>query len=83
MKTRLSTDHKGMTNEAVNVELHGNGIKTVNPARNAVIVDFVEFEDEEGNKFTNRITTIECLNDNLYEEMKEYALKLNDWSMRS
>lgn len=76
METRISRDFNGMTQEAVNVEMHNNVIKPIDPARNAVIVDFIETPNEEGEMVTGTIITIECKDDHLYEEMKEYALSL-------
>lgn len=77
MNTRISTDYKGMTTEAVNVEIHNQVIKTVVPKRNAVIIDFITTKDDSGREVVSTITTIECLDDDLYEEMKEYAIKIN------
>lgn len=73
MHTKISTDYKGMTQEAVNVELHNNVIKPINPTRNAVIIDFIETDGVDGEKTVKTIITIECKDESLYEEMKIYA----------
>lgn len=76
METRISTDFKGRTQEAVNVELHNNVIKPIEPKRNAVIVDFVESLNDDGEVRISTIVTIECMGEHLCEVMKDYALNL-------
>ncbi len=75
MDTLIKTDFSGMTSEAVNVELHNHVIKPIEPKRNAVIVDFIELPLKEGVQIKT-VVTIECMDDRLYEQMKDYALNL-------
>jgi hypothetical protein len=76
METRIVADFFGRTQEAVNVEIHNNVIKPIEPKRNAVIVDFIESKDEDGGVALSTVVTVECKDNYLYETMKDYALTL-------
>lgn len=62
----MSWDENMNMTDAKNVDLRDDMIKPVEPKRNAIIIDF----EASGKK----IITIECLNDELYEDMKKQAL---------
>lgn len=76
MNTLIKTDFKGMTQEAVNVELHNNVMKTVDPKRNAIIIDYIEVENEDNEMVVDTIITIECKDDKFYDRMKVKASSL-------
>jgi len=76
METKISTDYSGMTSEAVNVELHNGVIQPIKPKRNAIIIDYIERETDDGEMAYETVITIECKDEIFYERMKVKALSI-------
>jgi len=76
MKTLIKTDSNGVTTDAVNVELHNNVIKPVEAKRNAIIINYIEKENDDGEKTYDTVITIECRDEQFYERMRTKALSI-------
>lgn len=73
MGIKISGDGSDFTNVRI---MENGSLKTVNPKRNAVIIDYFETCDEDGNAYIDRVVSLECKDEHMEYFLREHARKI-------